>query len=373
MPEDNNKENLTSGGYRQDAQNRINKLKGEWKTFGRTGIIATVAAIAIIVGSIAWFYVNDKVGLTGTDIHASGGEYDLAAGGQETDKGVYDSLLDVPQGKKIILDDGISYMATDDSNTAITWAITKNSNVLNNAELGLEPGASGSITFYIIPHKDGLLSVNLNLTITGYTGDETIKSSANLKEIDSAAQQLLEGHLLLFAGYDKGSNTYKGWISDDATSWTISLDDKDSVSLSRNEIGNIVWTAENAKKETAYPVTVYWIWPEVLESYLVKSGSYAGSRPILFAQDQTDGAVSSPDVLPKDLYKTMSKVDGTSNRYFRWDNTETFRENVNESKLSGMRTRFNPVVYGSMTSYYNSADQYLGENVRYARLKVESR
>lgn len=381
MPEDENKKEVSAEEYRLDAQRRMNKLKDEWRVFGRTGIIVAVALIAIIAGSIAWFYINDKVGLTGTNIQADGSEYDLAAAGEnvESTKGRYDSLLDVPYGKQITINNK-SYIATDESNTAITWAITDESNMLNQAgvERGLEPGSSGSMTFYIIPHKDGLLSVNLNLTLTGYTGSETATTSKNLTKVSGELQQLMEGHILLFAGYDPDKNTYKGWLSDDAASWTMSLSaegDNSAVSLSRDDIGNIVWTAENAKKETAYPVTIYWVWPEVFESYLTRAGSYIGQHPILFPKDAVVGNASDTETLPDDLYKTMSSVSGsaTSNRYFRWDDTKTFEENVSATVLAQMRNNFNPRIYSIISAYYNSADQYLGENVRYANLKVETR
>ena len=69
------------------------------------------------------------------------------------------------------------------------------------------------LTFYIISHKDGPLSVKINLTFTGYhvegwnstaatnTAERVVKKS-DLKELDEPTQQLLEGHVLFFAGYD---------------------------------------------------------------------------------------------------------------------------------------------------------------------------
>ena len=57
-------------------------------------------------------------------------------------------------------------MSTWGSNTSISWAITNDSNMQNKTDQGIEPGSSGSMTFYIISHKDGPLSVKLNLTLT---------------------------------------------------------------------------------------------------------------------------------------------------------------------------------------------------------------
>ena len=93
----------------------------------------------------------------------------------------------------------------------------------NKTDQGIEPGSSGSMTFYIISHKDGPLSVKLNLTLTGYqvegwdpsaatkkgADDTSTVTVQSLKEADSTAQQLLEGHVLLLSLIHiyKGTNT----------------------------------------------------------------------------------------------------------------------------------------------------------------------
>ena len=137
----------------------------------------------------------------------------------------------------------------------------------------------------------------------------------------------------------------------------------EGVSLSRDKGGKLTWTAENAVKETAYPVTLYWIWPERLESYIMSAEAYTGRRPLLFPDDT---------YLPQKFFTTMCTADD-SNRYFRWKEVETFKTTVTPAVLSNMRTNFNPVIYKSISEYYNLADQYLGENVRYIKLKVEAR
>ena len=87
------------------------------------------------------------------------------------------------------------------------------------------------------------------------------------------------------------------------------------------------------------------------------------------------GNSSDPEALPDQLYKTMceEKTSVTFNRYFRWENISEFREAVTPEKLANLRKSFNPVIYGTIAAYYNSADQYLGENVRYVKLKLDTR
>ena len=372
MQEKKKKEELTPEEYRQQARDEISEVKAEWKVFLRTGIIMFAALVAIIIACIAWFVSNNKVTISGTKVQSAGSEFELAAAAKpnsENSAGVYDKLLDVPTGTETSIGDQ-KFLATDGSHTSITWAITDDSNMNNNTKGGIEPGASGKMTFYIISQKDGPLSVTLDLTLTGYTGEETAETSSNLHKADTKAQQLLKGHVLLFAGYDSDKHSYKGWISEDAAPWSMTLDTKEVV-LSRTENGKLTWSVQNAEKDTAYPVTIYWVWPEMLGSYLVKDQSSIGKRPVLFPEDWKDGSNHLTE-LPQTLFTTMCNSGG--NRYFYWKESENgdFKETVKKEKLNQMRTDFNPVMYGTLAVYYNQADEYLGSNVRFVKLKLDA-
>ena len=364
------KEELTPEEYRQQARDEISEVKAEWKVFLRTGIIMFAALVAIIIACIAWFVSNNKVTISGTRVQSAGSEFELAAAAKlnsENSAGVYDNLLGVQAGTETSIGDQ-KFLATDGSHTSITWAITDDSNMNNNTKGGIEPGASGKMTFYIISQKDGPLSVTLDLTLTGYTGEETAATSSNLQKADTKAQQLLEGHVLLFAGYDSDARSYKGWISEDAGPWSMTLDSEGGV-LSRAENGKLTWSVQNANKGTAYPVTIYWVWPEMLGSYLVKDQSSIGKRPVLFPDDWEENSKHLTE-LPKTLFTTMCNSE--SNRYFYWKESKDFAETVRAEKLSQMRTNFNPVMYGTLAVYYNQADEYLGSNVRFVKLKLDA-
>ena len=200
------------------------------------------------------------------------------------------------------------------------------------------------------------------MTLTGYSGTENAQKPEDLTEVKKDIQQLLEGHILLFAGYDAKTNSYQNWISDDAGKWNVNLGtENNNISLSRDEQGNIIWSAENAAKDTAYPVTLYWIWPEILSSYLVTDQQYTGNRPILFKTESD---------LPDDLYEKMCRTG--SNRYFLVTDPNEFSTVVTADRLRQMRMNFNPAIYGNMSVYYNMADQTLGENVRFLKLKLDA-
>lgn len=389
------KKDHTPEEYREKAQEQIQDLKDQWKTFFRTGPIVIAAAIVMIAVSIAWFVSNTKVDATGVQIRAAGSEFDLAAEAKtdvESATGAYDNLLPVSPGAKLSIGDKI-FGYTGEGKTSISWAITDDSNMQNNKDLGIEPGSSGKLTFYIISHKDGPLSVNINLTFTGYhvegwnstAATNTAVNLSDLKELDKTTQQLLEGHVLFFAGYDEKSNSYKAWISDDAEPWNMTLENtciknsnagndaesSEAPLLTRNKDESLTWKIDQAVSEAAYPVTIYWVWPEMLESYLGKGQNTR--YPLLFPKDSSE--TDNLCTLPQNLFKTMCTTDSSdikSNRYFRWEDQETFSTTVTADKLSQMRNKYNPAVYGAIAAYYNLADQYLGRNVQYAKLTLDA-
>lgn len=380
------KEELTAEEYRQKAQKQIELLKNQWKIFFRTGIIVVAAFIVMIVVSIAWFVSNTRVDATGVAIRPADMPFDLAAAGTESsvsaDRGMYDELLTVSPGASREIK-GKKYWSTDGSHTSIGWAVTPESNMNNTGEdgkpTGIEPGSYGKMIFYIIPNKDGPLKVTLELVLAGYQIADDKKNAENvtkndLTEVtDPSLQQLLEGHILLFAGYNEKAGCYKGWISRDAGVWRMSLGSGTEAAVLEVKSGKLTWNNTDAQKDTAYPVTIYWIWPERLESYLRKADGYSGKNPLLFPEN-----LSSEEnallALPENLFATMSKVEknSSSNRYFRWEDSAKFQENVTKDTLSQIREKFNPALYSMVAAYYDSADQYLGKNVQYVQLKLDA-
>ena len=185
----------------------------------------------------------------------------------------------------------------------------------------------------------------------------------------------------MFAGYDTEKNSYKGWISQDGDPWSMSLSLNDNSSLSQKENGELIWSIQNANAENAYPVTVYWIWPELLESYLQKKESYTGTRPLLFPAEKDEStSVSSLEALPSKLFDKMCEVpDGSSdisvnsNRYFRWETKKAFTNTVTLDTLKQIRNKYNSALYGNVAAYYDLADQYIGSNVQYVKLTLNAK
>ena len=275
------KDELTPEEYRKKAQEEIQNYKHQWKIFIRTGIVVLAAAIAIIIACIAWFVSNNKVTGSGIGIRSAGSDFELAADAGADGKnsaGAYDDLLEVSPGTEETLGDK-SYITTDDSRTSITWSIVNESNMRNNQNnLGIEPGTSGMLRFYIISHKDGSLNVTLDLGLTGYTNG----TGSTIAKADETAQKLVKGHVLLFAGYEQGTNSYEGWISEDADPWTMTLDSGST--LTRNADGTTPGRGK-CEKRHPYSVQIYWIRRKYLVS-LRKDQTATGNRPILFRKNR---------------------------------------------------------------------------------------
>ena len=345
-----------------------------------------VAATVLITVCVAWFANNQQVQASEMTIQPSVDGFELAAQGGE---GTFDNLMSEGYNKfsskltfTTYLGEPVEGYKTSGDNASISWAVSATSNmenVVDNSDVRLVPGSSGAMTFYIIPNGDGNLTVNLKLTLKGLIERVTIDGNTDNKsygepktEDEFKMQNLLEHHLLLFA--EKQGDTYSNWISPDADSWEglellESAEGTPSATLSYSD-NTLTWTGTNLKKDVAYPVTIYWIWPEVLGQYIF--ADTRNNQPALFpVLGEGDNKV---DYLPGLLFEKMSQTEGHSfcNDYMVWnDSLSNFTNEVTESNLESLRAG-NMAMYQKISVYYNRADQYIGENVRYVRLTLDA-
>lgn len=330
-----------------------------------------VAATVLITVCVAWFANNQQVQASEMTIQPSVDGFELAAQGGE---GTFDNLMSEGYNKlssKLTftpyLGEPVQGYKTSGDNASISWAVSDTSNmenVVDNSDVRLVPGSSGAMTFYIIPNGDGALSLKLKLSLQGLTEQESGETKTYV-EADKDPQRLLEHHLLLFAG--KKGDTYNHWISPDAGSWEglellESAEGTPSAILSYSG-DTLTWTGINLKKDVAYPVTIYWIWPEVLGQYIFADAR--NNQPALFPY------------LPSGLFAKMAQADNGNNcnDYMMWnDSIDSFKTEVNNGLLleSLRKGTGNMAMYQKISVYYNRADQYIGENVRYVRLTLDA-
>ena len=367
---------LSAEEYRKRAEKHRNALLDSWRIFGKTGVFFLSGACVLVGICLAWFASNKAVSSDGMAVQGTAmGDFELAAEGTLSDEGAWDRLLQsILTGSQKTIGEK-SYVITESGKSSIRWAITESSQMENQQETGISPGSFGEITFYIVPNRAGALTVTLDISLEG-------AASPPEASLPADALELLKGHVLLFADFDRDRQAYGGWISEDAKPWQLNLDYGDNMSeehctavLQRTEEDKLIWSADNVQMDTAYPVTLYWIWPEVVGEYLFRDTKYAGNRPLLFPEDAGEENTGTPYVMPDGLLEGMCRADegSLSNRYFKWSDREVFCRLVTEEKLREFRKLggYSP-DYGLLCEYYNSADQYLGESIRYLGLCVNA-
>lgn len=360
--------------------------KEEIKTYkreiGYRLFIVFVSATVLITVSVAWFANNRQVQANEMAIQPSAEGFEIASEGS---KGIYDKNGVLSEGftspsETFTTFDGntLNGFKTSGEHAFISWAVNDSSNMENldkNSESYLVPGSMGSMKFYIIPGASGELTVNLQLTLQGLK--ENQDNPGTYIDVDKISQNLLEHHLLLFAG--KEDDSYNHWISPDSDGWRkqtgetlngIDLDYTHNESNATAKLSydpsnnNLEWSGSNLIENTAYPVTIYWIWPEVLGQFIFADAR--NNQPTLFPDNY----------LPDNLFSNMAKVEGdsSSNDYMMWNNSiDSFRNDVTTDNLISLRNGTgNMTVYQKISVYYNRADQYIGENIRYVRLTLDA-
>ena len=321
----------------------LKKIKADKKQLKKSAVFAFTALIAIIVLSIAWFVSNSRVSGTNGAVSVKSLPYCIAT--KETTK---DNNANYQTGLKEILDKFNAVKGSElkigkdtyyvSSGGSVRIQVSEDNNLNNNkgnAKGGIAPGASGKITFYIIPREKGYKKFSLQMNLTAY--QETEKE---LKEIeDDDIKSLLKGHILFFRNYSEDAG-YTDWIEKNA--FDITSDGE----FTQNE---------------PIPITIYWVWPDYFQSFM-KSGE------LFKSDDVTNHFVSDMNL------DTASDVD-TSNsakKYFYGFQSEQFK-NENTDKEEWTFDSLNANQYLYLTECYNAADFQIGSNVKYIYLDFELR
>ena len=237
------------------------EIENNKRKVARSIIFIAAAAIAFIAICIAWFVSNNRVSGTSGTVSA---KYSGIEIGSEGKAGVHDDLL---QGIK----NGItSYFPKEkeehdtSQGGSINWMLSENSNMKNykdgdsfnettgaeyRKEYAMEPGTKGKLDFFIKPYEAGYLSLDFSLDISPFhiETDKPVTVGNNTAEAG-----LLSGHILYFLGEKQSDeNTIKyTWIKD----------------------GKFQIKIQNAKKDTKYNYSIYWVWPLNLSTILLNNG-----------------------------------------------------------------------------------------------------
>ena len=296
-----------------------------WKEMLKTGIFLLATGIVLVFGSIAWFVSNNRTQATTASVSAKHDPIRLATKGkrQRAETDYLRIQVDSTQPNGTTLPDGETYTYPSETET---YYYTENGTIalrLSEDNIVVSPGASGTATFYILPTRNGAMSLTLYVGLAGYAVKQNNTSAERI--VDPALDALLSGHILLFRNKDANGH-YSGWLGTE-NAITVSLPD-------------------TAQKDIPEPVTLYWIWPLRYEN--MQSDLYANE-----AQANTEEFLTFLDTQAQKT--SMTEISGGYS-YSRIYLT-------NEKDLTTTDSRSNA---------YNLADEYIGTNAQYLYLAIQT-
>ena len=334
------------------------------KKVARSLFMAFSALVVMVGFSVAWFVSNHRVNATGMNIKAANAEdFQLASKGKRQ---YAEQNCLKNEDNQNILNNGTAYLknsdgkmiaASDDTNnTEIYYAGFTNLAWRLDDDVTLMPGASGSMTFYIIPRKENLTSANLTFTLKAYEDDTKTGVAAVSK--DNQLQNLVMGHILFFRNRD-ADGSYAGWIAPD---------ENGSYLMANSEYSFTV-TPENKtsfEKDKPYPVTLYWAWPNYIRNYI-----YTNQNGSLFTNPDSSDY--------QDLLKFLNKENFQNNEteqkyskifYAKPDSGATSAKGSTSGNGNQINSNITDAVLNECNEAYNNADQYIGKNARYLYVDV---
>ena len=321
-------------------------------------VFIAAAAIALIAICMAWFVSNSRVNGTLVTVSA---KYSGIEIGSEGRAGVHDDFLQTI--KKGIA----SYFPTSDkeydtsSGGSINWMLNKNSNMKNykygqsfnetgaeyRKDYAIEPGTKGKLDFFIKTYEDGDFSLDFSLDISPFHVESDDNTTPTPVGNDTVEAGLLSGHILYFLG-DLGEKQ-----SDEKIKYTWIKDGKFKIEI------------QDAKKNTKYNYSIYWVWPLNLSTILLNNGdSFLNGNTVEFDDKDSTG------ILRDNIVTDMAEYP---NKYFFSSLTgqplDTKYDEVGEipkiHKNSGKNDTYNKQLFVDLSSYYNQADMKIGSGISF--------
>ena len=366
---------------KNSESSEIEKLKKEkTRTIARMIVIALAAAAVIAALTIAWFASNRRVSGTGMAVSADIESVELRSKGGA---GIHDDLLKQLMKQE---DHGSWYnvlekiLDTSPEKYTVNWLLSDESNIGNYSneeenweeywkdsnnhrqDQAIEPGSSGTLTFYVVPKKDGDIKLDMQLSLIPYKYDTAV--DGNFKEADDYTKDLVSGHILLFLEENS---------SDTDTS-------KGNINLQWLKDGSFSLSIANAKEDQEYPYTLYWCWPQTFAETMLEEGDSfltMNSRKPLLSEFKNGEEVRREIACGENNTYSMVNMPG---KYFYSNLTKSPLSN-DQKELSVIEQKYNQSsadmeeeqknAFIDLSSYYNQADQYIGGHANCLRVKLE--
>ena len=309
----------------------------------RMGMLLIILVVLLIFSAIAWFSMNGKAGARGMSVKAKGKSFELITLSSDSTSNKNGAFYNPYHNA--IRENGTEYYDI--------WLVDSNSNIGNYTStgvvddtLGIEPGSSGDIKFYIRPYED--VTINFSFQTIGYTARNTTvneQPTVTMTELQSNPGNpacYLNGHVLLFEDKDSVTNYYEGLIPAGS--------DKQREFVREFEFnGSYDSDTDGDGVNDAYVVNIYWIWPMTLDTLVYNSNSAA-----TLICDRN--AAAQPGET-NDYSKVVSNICTYPQYYLSgYSPTTTYTESL----LVGRN------------AMYNDADQEIGMNIDYVLLRLDA-
>lgn len=355
-----------------DEEMRLRRIK-----LIKVGVILMLAAIVMIFMTIAWFTMNRETTTSGMNITTSPLPFYIRSA-EATDTSYWDEykgLINLADSKygvgDLEHDNEKNYYKTGSSSQEIIWRLEDTETGSDDSiySVGLSPGSNGTLTFEVVPTKDGDIALDLNFDIRGfaavYPTQAEIESGANASEIKSMneilmtgsgssadeknALKYINGHVLFFKNRAtvNGEYQYSGFIDD-----------------------VYHWQRQNVTKNTGYEIKVYWVWVNTIDQIIIKSTD--SGKPLL-----ADNSTSDRNSIINYINENRANIFHDIPHYDVTAETED-EENYDFDSILSELDYDTYIAAGSsstrknMEDSYNAADQIIGVNINYILLDMHA-
>ena len=303
-------------------------------------LVLFIAALFVVLfawGTMAWFASNKENEATGMGVRVQGKDFDLITMSSDaTNKnGAYYN----PYHQAIQADETEAYDI---------WLVDSGSSMNNytstgmaGSSLGIEPGSSGVIKFYIKPYQT--VTIDFDFQTIGYTA-RTTGGQTTMTELSSAAGNpacFLNGHVLLFEGHDSATTYYSNLIP-------AGSDGQRTFSREFELNGNYDADTDGDSIYDAYEVDIYWVWAETLDTLVYNSNSAATLLCDRNASGENDN----------DYTRVVNNICTYPQYYL---------------KGYSSRITYTEALVVGRNAMYNDADQDIGMNIDYVLLRLDAK
>lgn len=334
------------------------ETKGLYASLGRSLFLCFVALFAIVTATVSWFASNTRTNSNLSPISAiSRSDFALATLGNKP-QGIYDNIYDNLLSLSSDLDKEtiggvIYYVAT--GNSSIRLDSNKNiNNYYDNQDL--RPGNKGNFDIYVICNSEKNEFV-LEPSIKAYVEDENNKTLSPMNDVNT---DFLYGHILFFTEIDN-----KGMYSNAIDmSKQIKVNLETCIAEQNYEVtdgGNRTFKwgelVEPNNGRRVYKLSVYWIWPEQFGNFIYTGNSYNKN---LFSSKNED-------------YSYIINMMENNRTYSRFFDGAPAGTRPSISDITGGNISYQDATknYNLYSSWYDKADEWIGENVSYIELGFE--